>query len=248
MKLSVVIPAYNESECIEQCLRSVIRETHNVDCTVEIIVVNNASTDTTAEQISKFSEVKLVQEPVKGLVHARKRGLEEATGHLIANIDADIIMPLGWMQRVIDEFRKDPKLVALSGPCIFYDLPHRITLLVRGFYIIGYVTYLFNRYVLRMASLIQGGNFVVQHSALDAIGGYNTKTFEFYGEDADIARRLTKLGHVKFTFALPMYTSGRRLIKEGIVTMGFKYAANYLWTVFFRKPFTKTYEDHRTGS
>ena len=60
---------------------------------------------------------------------------------------------------------------------------------------------------------MQGGNFVVRRDALQKIGGYDTN-ISFYGEDTDVARRLSKVGHVKFTFDLPALSSGRRLAKE----------------------------------
>ena len=76
------------------------------------------------------------------------------------------------------------------------------------------------------------------------MGGYDT-SIVFYGEDTDIARRLSEVGRVKWTFALVMYTSGRRLAHEGILTMGVRYAVNYLYTIFYKKPFTKEYIDVR---
>ncbi len=92
--------------------------------------------------------------------------------------------------------------------------------------------------------MLQGGNFVVKRSALEKIGGYNPE-FDFWGEDADLARRLYPVGDVKFTFDLPIYASGRRVIAEGALTMGLRYGINYFWTIFFKKPFTRTNLDVR---
>ena len=90
--------------------------------------------------------------------------------------------------------------------------------------------------------MLQGGNFILKRSALENIGGFNTD-IKFYGEDTDIARRIKNQGEVIFTYDLPMYTSARRLKKEGLVKMGAKYAANYFWTIIFKKPLTKNYMD-----
>jgi hypothetical protein len=92
--------------------------------------------------------------------------------------------------------------------------------------------------------MLQGGNFIVRRDALEKIGGYDV-SLSFYGEDTDIARRLNKVGHVKFTFKLPALSSGRRLAKEGGLTTGLRYAINYFWITFFGKPFTKDYIDIR---
>lgn len=244
MKISFVIPAYNEEAYIRDCLASILRECAEDTYDVEIIVVNNASTDATAIVARSFQGVRVVDEPHKGLVYARRAGFLASTGDIIANVDADTILPPGWLARVMDEFGSAPDLVALSGPFIYHDLSRAKNMMVRGYYYIGYLTYLVNRYVARVGSLLQGGNFVVRRGALEKIGGYDL-TIDFYGEDTDLARRLHHVGPVKFTFKLPMYASGRRLAAEGFFTMGIRYPLNYFWTIFFKKPYTKGYRDIR---
>jgi len=245
MKLSFVIPAYNEEKYISQCLQSIFNELEGKLYDVEIIVVNNSSTDKTKEIASAFSGVTVVDEAQKGLVNARKAGFAVATGDLIANIDADTILTHEWIEKVLDKFKYNSDIVAFSGPFIYYDMPLRINVLVRLFYYFGYITYLFNSHFLHVSSMLQGGNFVFRRAAFEKIGGYNDK-FVFYGEDTDVAKRLSKVGKVIFSFKLPIYASGRRLRKEGILKAGFKYSINYFWTIIFRKPFNKKYTDVRT--
>jgi GT2 family glycosyltransferase len=79
--------------------------------------------------------------------------------------------------------------------------------------------------------MVQGGNFIVRKSALDKIGGFNTG-IKFYGEDTDIARRMHSLGDVKFTFALPIWSSGRRLRKDGVIRTAWRYTINYISVIF----------------
>lgn len=240
MKLSFVIPAYNEEKYIGQCLDSVFGELKNTSYDTEIIVVNNASTDRTKEIAQKYPGVKVVDEPAKGLVRARRAGFLAATGDLIANVDSDTILTPGWVEKVFREFEKNKKLVALSGPFVYYDLSKGIDFMVRRvFYPIGFVIYLVNHFIFRRGGMLQGGNFIVRRDALVKIGGYNTD-IDFYGEDTDIANRIAKVGTVKFTFGLPMYSSGRRLAGEGTFTMGLRYGMNYLWMIFFKRPYTQT--------
>ena len=92
MKISIVIPAYNEEKNIDECLACVGREIQG-STDIEVIVVNNASTDGTRERVLAHEWVTLVDEPTKGIVHARKAGYDKSTGELIANIDADSRMP-----------------------------------------------------------------------------------------------------------------------------------------------------------
>jgi glycosyltransferase involved in cell wall biosynthesis len=249
MKLSFVIPAHNEENYIGECLDSILKQKPGAPCEVEIIVVDNASSDSTAAVVQKFAGtdrggVKLVKEPTKGIVHARHAGFLASTGDLIANVDSDSRLTPGWIAKVYDEFSRDPKLVALSGPFIYYDLPPKMNRSIRWFYYIAFTFYLINRFVLHIGSMLQGGNFVVRRSALEKIGGYDT-AIQFYGEDTDMARRMHAVGRVKFTFKLPMYSSGRRLAKEGALTMAARYGINYFWMTFFKRPYTKTSNDIR---
>jgi cellulose synthase/poly-beta-1,6-N-acetylglucosamine synthase-like glycosyltransferase len=242
MKLSIVIPAYNEQKNIDECLACVEREIQG-SSDIEVIVVNNASTDSTRERVLAHPGVHLVDEPQKGIVHARAAGYAKSSGMLIANIDADSRMPKGWITRVRHEFM-DESLMALSGPYIYYDAPFHIRFFTRIFYIVGYTLNVFNRYVFGNASMLQGGNYVLRRTALEKIGGYDT-SIEFYGEDSDIGRRVSQIGKVKWTFSFPMETSGRRLMKEGLIRSGWVYAVNHLSVTFRKKPATQTYTDVR---
>jgi glycosyltransferase involved in cell wall biosynthesis len=246
--ISFVVPAYNEEAHLARTLQAIIAEIRRVGCTAEIIVVNNASTDGTgalaASFIPAFAGLCVVDEPVKGLVQARRAGFLRATGELIANVDADTIITPGWLDRALAEFRRDPDMVALSGPYIYYDVPMATRAVVRAFYGLGYLFYLINRFVLKVGSLLQGGNFVVRRSAMEAIGGYNPR-FSFYGEDTDLARRLNEVGAVKFHFKLSALSSGRRLLGEGLLRMGVRYAMNFVWATFLRRPFTERWIDIR---
>jgi len=243
-KISIVIPAHNEEECIAVCLRSVQEELVGGGYNAEVIVVNNASTDRTREIALSFSGVRVVDEPVKGLVRARHAGFCASRGDLIANIDADTRMPAGWLDRVAREFHARENIVALSGPFIYHDLPGHARALVKTFYAAGFLVHIMNHFVFRTGAMLQGGNFVVRRSALDAIGGYDT-SIAFYGEDTDVARRISKVGRVKWTFRLPMYTSGRRLKREGMVATGIRYSLNHIWIIFRKKPFTYAHRDIR---
>jgi glycosyltransferase involved in cell wall biosynthesis len=244
MKISFVIPAYNEEAYIGKCLDSMLKVIKRSHIDSEIIVVNNASTDKTREIVLSYPEVKIIDEPLKGLPKARQAGYLKAEGELIANVDADNILPEGWIRKVLMEFLHHKNLVGLSGPLIYYDLSWSKNLQVKMFYAVGYVSYLLSHFVLRKGGMLQGGNFVLRKSALDKVGGYNTD-IDFYGEDTDIARRIQQAGYVKFTFKLPMYSSGRRMVKEGLFATGFRYAMNYMWVLIFKKPFTYASTDVR---
>ncbi|OGG57912.1 hypothetical protein A2853_03200 [Candidatus Kaiserbacteria bacterium RIFCSPHIGHO2_01_FULL_55_17] len=244
MKVSFVIPAYNEEQLIGKCLGSIEREIERSGYEAEVIVADNGSTDKTKEVAARFPHVRVVEEHWKGANRARQAGFKASTGEYIASLDADVVVPPGWLTRAMHEFERNPKLVAVSGPFILYDLSPFHRFLARSFYVVGYIVYVIVRFLFRRGSMIQGGNILLRRDALEKIGGHNTD-IEFYGDDTDTARRLSKVGNVKFTFKLPISTSGRRLKHEGIVRIGLRYALNYFWVVIFGKPYTRAYKDVR---
>jgi glycosyltransferase involved in cell wall biosynthesis len=248
VRLSFVIPAYNEERYLPACLESILAQTRDLGDEVEIIVVNNASSDRTREVALSYPGVTVVDEMRKGLPWARQAGFAASSGELIANVDSDSRLTPGWVEKVLTTFaefeRKGKSLVALSGPVEYYDLTPSQRVSVHLFYLLAFVLYALNRYVLRAGSMVQGGNFVLRREALASIGGFNT-SIAFYGEDTDIARRLNRVGKVVFTFQLKMFSSARRLKKEGMFTIGMRYTMNYLWTTFRKKPFTEEYIDIR---
>lgn len=248
MRLSIVIPAYNEEAGLADCLKITLDRVAKQGCDVEIVVVNNASLDRTGEIARSFVGIKVVDEPNKGLVRARHAGFVASTGDLIANVDADSRIPDGWITKIFTEFEKDHNLVALSGPYIYYDLPWWFNWPSKIYYWFGLIFTYFNLNPARRGAMLQGGNFILRRTALEKIGGYRFEKFDFYGEETDVAMRICEVGKIKFTFGLSMVTSGRRMAKEGILRVATRYAVNYFWTVFFGRPYTKKNIDIRSKS
>lgn len=235
LRISFVIPAYNEEALIGQCLTALTRECERAGHTEEIIVVDNASTDSTAAIAASFPRVTVLKEAQKGVAHARQTGSRTARGDLIANIDADTRMQTGWIDMVLSEFSAHPQLVALSGPYFFYDLPIIVRGATRLFYYAAKVAYIVNCKIFRFGSVLQAGNLVVRRDAFQKIGGFDT-SIEFYGEDADLARRMITLGDVKWMHRFSIPSSGRRIAHEGIFTMGYVYTMTYLTAIFLKRP------------
>ena len=244
MRVSFVIPAYNEEAYLSACLESILCQIQATGISCEVIVVNNASADRTREVAAAYEGVAVIDEPRKGITYARQAGFEASTGILIANVDADSRLPKGWLQQMVQQFDTDSTLLAISGPLIYYDLTATRRFLVAAFYRIAWLTYLTNRHVLQVGSMVQGGNFVVTRRALETIGGFNV-AISFYGEDTDLARRLSEVGDVRFALSLKMFSSARRLHKEGLLTTAMRYSINYLWTTFRKRPFSTAHVDIR---
>lgn len=236
--LSIVIPAHNEEAYIGGCLRAVLREARRSGFEPEVVVVDNASTDRTAAVAASFARVRVVQEPRKGLSMARHRGYLETRGELIVNLDADTRMPRGYLRTVVRAFERDPRMVCFSGPFRYPDLPaiHQISTFVS--YLFSFLPNIVFQRILHLGAAVQGGNFIVRRAALDRIGGYDT-SIEFYGEDTDIATRLSKAGLVRFSLRLHMPTSGRRYRANGIFRTGWRAFINLVFVLFHGRPYTR---------
>lgn len=241
MRLSVVIPAYNEEAYLTECLEAVLAELAATAARgpFEVIVVDNGSTDRTAEVAGRFPGVRVSCEPRKGLTRARQRGLEEAHGAFLAYVDADTRMPPGWISRVLDAFEGDDQVVRVSGPYVYHDLSALKSALVRFYWrVLAKRAYWLTGY------MAVGGNFAVCADALTRIDGFDT-TIPFYGEDTDLARRLSRTGRVVFDMGLMMPTSARRLHAEGFATTALRYATNFVTEAVLGKPLTTRYRDVR---
>lgn len=242
--ISFVIPAYNEECNIAGCIESIRAELARRPTPAQIIVVDNASTDDTARIAGAFPEVLVVYEPRKRITYARQAGLRRCEHELVANIDSDARLPRFWLDRVIEEYERNPRLGCLSGPHRYDGARLHVRMLTTLFYGVAFTTYAANRWILRTGSMAQGGNFVCLREALEAIGGSDT-SIQFYGEDMDIAQRLYRMGDVKFTLSLPIIASSRRLDEEGVIRSALVYTVNYLCVVFKGRPYSSQSRDIR---
>ena len=116
MKVSVVIPAYNEEKFLKKCLTSVVNQVIPAN---EIIVVNNNSTDKTVEIAIKFG-ARVVDEKKQGIIPARNKGFNSAKYEVIARCDADAVVPRDWIKKIKNNFKKGD-IDGLSGPVFFND-------------------------------------------------------------------------------------------------------------------------------
>ena len=90
MKVSIIIPVYNGDSYIDYCLSSCINQTYK---NIEIICINDGSTDKTLEHIKKFTNkyknIVLIAQSNMGVSTARNVGIQKATGEYLMFVDAD---------------------------------------------------------------------------------------------------------------------------------------------------------------
>lgn len=202
MKISIVIPVYNEADRLADCLNSIALQSHMPD---EVIVVDNNSTDGSALVAESFDFVNLIKEPRQGVVHARNSGFNAAHGGLIGRIDADTVLPPDWVENALN-IMAETDADAVSGSTHYYDfalsgLADSIDMRLRG--------WLADK--LGNQRFLWGANMVLKKSAWNKV---KDSLCIAHGEheDLDLALHLQELGlKVAYEPKLMAFTSSRRL-------------------------------------
>ena len=212
MTVTVIVCAFNEARLLPACLFSLLAQTRPPD---EIIVINNASTDDTGAIARRVPGVRVVDEPVKGLVVARETARRAARGDVVAYVDADCRAPLTWLERVERRFLVRDRLVAVTGPVPVLRLGLAGRALIRAYdVLVAPPTHALVHHALGIGAILYGGNFAVRREALARIGGFD-RTIEFHGEDTNLGRRLTPCGPIEVAGDCWIWTSARRYQRHG---------------------------------
>lgn len=243
LTIAAIVCAYNESRYLAACLYSLKAQTRPPD---EIIVINNASTDETGAIARAVPGVRVVDEPVKGLVVARETARRLAQADVLAYMDADCRAPIWWLERIERRFSRPGALVAATGPYRFYDWDWSGRTLVRLYDgILAPPTHGIVHGLLRMGAILYGGNFAVRRDALTRIGGFD-RTIEFHGEDTNLGRRLTPLGRIEICPECWVWTSARRYRAMGKAAVFGLYVRNFWSEILRHRPADPTHVDVRT--
>ncbi|HEY0248814.1 MAG TPA: glycosyltransferase [Gryllotalpicola sp.] len=186
-RLSVVIPARNEAAIIDDCLSALVHQSDPVD---EIIVVDNGSTDSTAERAAAYPGVTVLYEAVPGIGRTRALGFDAASGDIIARIDADTIVDAGWAAALRSAFRNDPALAAVAGDVRQSHAGSALTRLMVHVYGAFRV---FHRTLFGAKVLLYGHNMALRREAWEAIRPL-VSVDEQVNEDIDVALAIRSLG------------------------------------------------------
>lgn len=118
--ISVVICCYNSELKIQKVLSYLQKQNFNPNINWEVLVVDNASTDRTAEEAKESwamenVDLRVAHEPNPGISHARRRGFEDARFEIISFVDDDNWVEAEWIQKVYDTMYSDLEIAILGG-------------------------------------------------------------------------------------------------------------------------------------
>lgn len=109
---SIIIPTFNGAARIGNCLDALLGQSR--DRNVEVIVVDDGSTDNTTSAVARYPGVRLISQANAGPAAARNRGAEEARGEIILFTDDDCVPTPGWLDAMLKPFN-DPQIVGAKG-------------------------------------------------------------------------------------------------------------------------------------
>lgn len=134
MKISVLIPLYNQEKYIEECIKSVINQTFN---NMEIIIIDDGSTDSSYKIASKFlcdKRIKIIRQNNVGLGETRNRLIRESTGEFVFHIDADDYIAQDCLENMINNQAVHNSDIVFSNFIVINNLKQELKKIKRSFF------------------------------------------------------------------------------------------------------------------
>ncbi|MFC7845607.1 bifunctional polysaccharide deacetylase/glycosyltransferase family 2 protein [Streptomyces sp. NPDC001046] len=207
--VSVLVPAYNEAKCIEQTVRSLVASDHPV----EILVVDDGSSDGTARIVENLNlpGVRVVRQLNAGKPAALNRGIANATHDLIVMMDGDTVFEPTTVGELVQPFG-DPRVGAVAGNAKVGNRDSLIGAWQHIEYVMGFNLDRRMYDVLRCMPTIPGAVGAFRRSALERVGGMSDDTL---AEDTDITMALHRDGwHVVYAEKAVAWTEAPESVQQ----------------------------------
>ena len=189
MKVSVIIPVYNRADLLPAVIKALLDQEYPA----EIIIVDDGSTDSTAE-VAKGCPVKYIYQENAGPAKARNTGWKASTGDIVCFTDSDCIPQKDWTGRLAEGFIED-SIGAVGGS---YDIANPESLLSRCIHEEIKLRHLklgAMKYIRAFGSY----NVAIKRHVLEETGGFNEEYRTASGEDNDLSYRIITAGYnIKF--------------------------------------------------
>ncbi len=178
--LSIIIPAYNESECIENLLLSIKEHFEGVPLKYETIIVNNGSTDDTGKVALKYL-CNIFEIERNSVAYARNYGVSHSIGKVIAFLDADVRLTQSWVNELTKELNAiEYGNIVTGARCSVRENPGWIE---RNW---------FKPLSTKNVDYINGANIVLSRTVFEKIGRFDSSLET--GEDYEFSMRAKKKG------------------------------------------------------
>lgn len=207
MRLSVVVPAYNEEKYLAGCLQSLRAQG---ECDFELIVVDNNSEDNTAEIARTYADQVLHETEGQGYHYAARCGVAHARGEIVTICDADTRYPPEWTATILAEFTEQDS--GIYGSVDFHDGPWLYRVLIRFFCFDIFMRLM--RFI--GIDVCNGFNFAFRRSLYEEVGGYDADLYDKVGLDIHLGRRLRAIKPLRFVPRMRAITSMRRILDHGL--------------------------------
>ena len=207
MKLSIIIPAYNEERVLPATLARINEALSQITTPAEVIVVDNASTDKTSE-VAQLGGAVVVLETEHNISQVRNMGAHHATGDVLIFIDADTSVPPSLFEK-ISEAMNDSNCFGGAVAVNYDNLERPLMKLYLG----GWKIWV------SLFEMAQGATQFCRRSVFEEVGGYDRTIF--VGEDIEFYWRLARFtrrnkGHLHFIKHPQVVTSARRFNKMSL--------------------------------
>ena len=180
--VAVVVPVYNGEDHLADALDSVLEQTMAPE---EIIVVDDGSTDRSAEVAAAVPDVRVIRQSNAGPGPARRRGVQESSADVLVFLDADDVLLPTALEIGVTQLRQHPDCAAVAGRAVDVEGVQR-----HGSSYTGPVTY---EMVLAGHSFVPPSSLAVRRRALTAVGGWSDRRL---AEDLDLYLRLVSWGPI----------------------------------------------------
>ena len=235
MKLSIIVPAYNEEQSIADTLKGLKAQTYK---DIELIVVDNNSKDRTGDIARQYTD-RVYTETTQGYIFAVIRGSKESTGELITFCDADTVYPPDWAARIVKHFL-DNEIVAVYGPCGTFDTSKWGSI----FNQIAYTLFLLISKLFGLDNTA-GFNFVMRKAVFDDVGGYDP-AYKKMSPDIELGKRLKKKGKIVLDPTIVVASSARRFKEGGTFQTTWMFAKAW-WSMVIGKTPNVDYNTYNAG-
>lgn len=232
MNLSVVICTHNRADLLAACLDSIARCTGPRHAAVEVVVVDNGSTDHTRDVIPQRSafpfDLKCIREDRLGLSRARNRGWQAATGDVAAFLDDDVLVDERYLATTADVFLANPDLAGAGGKVLpSWEAPRPSWLSDGLLGILAVCDYGDERFLFSGPhQLPRGANILLQRSFLEETGGFRV----------DLGRVGGALQSCEDdAMVLDALAAGRRFAYEPSIVVHHRIGAERLTRSYFRR-------------